>query len=191
MRWQPVVVVILVGACSFELDPVVTDPASGGAGASTASGGTPADADCVTLGCSSGGATTGGTGAVGGSATGGVAGGVTGGTAGTGAFGGTAGSGAGGGGGTGPTGGSAGYQCANVLNMPDCDFPDPYACLCQGCDAVYCVDPSQGFPISDCVCPSCYGFPDCGTQYCVDDGVCDPFGEGCDCPDCYYHPACY
>lgn len=207
VRWRSLLSVLLLGACTFELDPLVTGSDAGSSGGSSATGGTSDDASCVTVGCNSGGNAAVGTGAasgggVGGSPPGGgsgpggggvPAGGTTsGGSGGVGAGGaGTGGTGAGGGG-VGASGGTSGFACTNISQLPDCSFPNQTLCICQGCDPIFCTDPIFGDPISDCVCPSCWNDPDCsGSKYCVNDGLCDPFGEGCDCVDCYDHPACF
>lgn len=86
----------------------------------------------------------------------------------------------GGNGGSGGAGaGGPGGEC--VLD-PECPNPDLNSCICNGCDPAGCYDPDADPPVaSDCTCGVCAGDPSCG---CDQDGVCDPFLEGCDCADC-------
>jgi hypothetical protein len=90
--------------------------------------------------------------------------------------------GAGGSGGAGGAGGGSAFTCADVENDNLCDEADAVACVCIGCD-------SQNCGISDCVCPSCDGNMYC-VMNCEDDGICDPYSEGCTCADCAAHPLC-
>lgn len=182
-----------LAACSFDLDPLqessgrggATPVAIGGCGASCASGGSAATG---TGGSSSGGAPTGGSaGAPGGGGAAGTS--AAGGSGATGA----ASSGGSSSGGTGAAGGGGApaFACADVTKNTACWEPSAAACRCLGCDPYFCLHPTSFYPLSDCVCPSCWGDPDCNdTKYCFNDGKCDPYDEGCSCPDCYAHPLC-
>ncbi len=174
-------------ACSVELAPLEEHHAN--AGGSTSTGGT---------GGASGSGAGAGAGGLGGSGnaspTGGSAGAI-GGASGSGAGGGGLG-GAGGGVDAGAGTGGGGFVCADPYAI-DGDFngqpggcyaPDPFLCLCEGCDSPVCDDNYGVY--ADCVCPVCWGAPFCSPQYCFDNGLCDPLNEGCECADCWMHPAC-
>ena len=186
-----IAVLITVG-CTFDLAPLEEAKPDAAAGGSGGSGGPTQDGG-VPLGGSAGA----GAGGTAGAVSGGSGGGGFGGTAGTGAggtgatgAGGTGATGAGGSGtgGTGVSGGAGGFACANIAQLPfSCDEPSQTFCECQSCYGV-CEDPKDGYPLSDCVCPSCWGFVAC--DFCDKNGRCDPLGEGCGCIDCAGHPNC-
>ncbi len=168
MHWRWLFFSLIIVGCTFELAPLEQKKPgpSGGAGGTGNIGGLQ-DAGCTTIGCSTGGGGSGGTGT-----------GATGNSSGTGASGGT--------GGTTPT-----FSCTDVATIQyNCWARDQGSCSCLGCDPTYCSDPNNGDPVSDCVCPTCWGDPYCAPSYCQDDGICDPLGEGCQCADCAMHPAC-
>lgn len=181
-----VAVLITVG-CTFDLAPLEEAEPDAAAGGSGGSGGPTQDGG-VPLGGSAG-AGAGGTGATGAGGTG--SGGGFGGTGATGAGGsGAGGTGATGGGGSGAggTGGGGGFVCANIAQLSfSCLEPSQTFCECQSCYSV-CEDPQDGYPLSDCVCPSCWGALAC--DFCDKNGLCDPLGEGCGCIDCAGHPNC-
>jgi hypothetical protein len=63
------------------------------------------------------------------------------------------------------------------------------SCMCYGCNAECFNGPDE--IVSDCVCPVCEDDPFCNQpDSCTNDGLCDPFPEGCQCPDCAGHPMC-
>jgi len=68
-----------------------------------------------------------------------------------------------------------------------CTDPTPGNCVCVGCvdDGVCTID-------DDCTCADCANDFVCGgTIFCLTDGVCDVFNEGCACPECASAaPAC-
>lgn len=67
-----------------------------------------------------------------------------------------------------------------------CDQPNPDACMCEGCSNN--GDCAQD---EDCICPDCTNEGYCGgDDDCQNDGVCQPYFEGCTCIDCAGHPAC-
>jgi hypothetical protein len=134
----------------------------------------------VAVGCGDDTTNTGGSPSTGGSGSGGDP--STGGSPSTGGNGPTA--------GEGPMGGNPTPvidNCADVESNKNCAAPDPIACECGGCPLDVCADDS-GF--NDCVCPSCAADSFCLTEFCTDDGLCDPFAEGCLCTDCADHPSC-
>ncbi|MCA9598631.1 MAG: hypothetical protein KC776_35215 [Myxococcales bacterium] len=173
MHWRWLFITIVVGGCTFELAPLEEKkppPAGGGSGGTAAVGGL-VDAGCTTIGCSN----------TGGTPSGGTSGG---GTGGAGLSGGTGGG----------TGGAPAFTCVDVNTIPGefqvkCWAQDQASCSCLGCDNTYCYDPANGDPVSDCTCPSCWNEAYC-YDYCENDGVCNPFYEGCGCQDCWYHPSC-
>jgi hypothetical protein len=91
------------------------------------------------------------------------------------------------------TGGT--LQCVDVTQItPDyvpCDVADQGACLCEGCvDDGVCFDDTNEIA-DDCVCADCHSDAFCtDPQYCDNDGVCNPYVEGCSCADCQMHPEC-
>ena len=113
----------------------------------------------------------------------------------------------GGGGGAGGGGGSAGggggassggpIQCMDLstlspnVDFPPCNLQDQQACLCEGCtDDDICFN-AQTQQADDCVCADCH---DSQTRNapsaCNNDGLCNPYYEGCVCADCANHPKC-
>jgi hypothetical protein len=90
--------------------------------------------------------------------------------------------------GTTGSGGSGGteFACVTVFDAI-CSVGNPQTCSCNGCinDNV-CSDANGS---DDCVCPDCHAESSCANA-CVDDGLCEPFREGCSCTDCAAHPAC-
>jgi len=67
-----------------------------------------------------------------------------------------------------------------------CVVGDPNSCACVGCsvDGMCTLE-------DDCVCGECADDDFCGNpENCVDDGLCDPYNEGCECSDCVVHPHC-
>ncbi|MBC8071770.1 MAG: proprotein convertase P-domain-containing protein [Deltaproteobacteria bacterium] len=58
-------------------------------------------------------------------------------------------------------------------------------CSCVGCnnDGLCDVD-------DDCTCIDCAAADVCGVDACEDDGLCDPYGEGCLCADCADEVVC-
>jgi hypothetical protein len=78
--------------------------------------------------------------------------------------------------------------CDNVGNF-GCTMDVADTCSCYGCNAE-CFNGPQEI-VSDCVCPVCADDPFCNQpDTCTDDGLCDPFPEGCQCSDCAGHPMC-
>ncbi|MCA9636758.1 MAG: hypothetical protein KC420_12085 [Myxococcales bacterium] len=83
--------------------------------------------------------------------------------------------------------------CAGELMCNDealmgssCTVGDPSTCTCAGCvlDGMCTLE-------DDCVCGECAGDAFCGdVANCANDGLCDPYNEGCACADCASHPQC-
>lgn len=172
---------------------VVSCPCPGGQGVQTCSDDGSAYGaceGCTPLGEAGSGGGAGGTttSSTGGGGAGGGEGGQGGGEAG-------AGGGASGGGGGGSSSGA--FSCVDLdalsptIDFPACDAPDAAECLCEGCvDDGVCFSAEQ-LIADDCVCPDCQANAHCSNPAnCQDDGVCDPYFEGCVCADCSDHPLC-
>ena len=76
-------------------------------------------------------------------------------------------------------------------------FPGPVdlgACSFGGCGtkAIGCVSDGVCTPEDDCTCADCAADFYCnpGSGACPNDGVCEPYYEGCACPDCQDKPVC-
>jgi hypothetical protein len=78
-------------------------------------------------------------------------------------------------------------MCNDAAVMdPGCAVGDASSCACQGCvlDGMCTLE-------DDCVCGECADDGFCGDpENCNDDGMCDPYNEGCACADCAGHPQC-
>ena len=90
--------------------------------------------------------------------------------------------------GGGATGGGSGggmFTC-DVGAIAGCTDEDPATCTCEACD------PGGGCQNSeDCTCPDCAADGFCSNPAnCNNDGLCDPYFEGCVCGDCADHPLC-
>ncbi|MCA9662207.1 MAG: hypothetical protein KC486_27965 [Myxococcales bacterium] len=73
-----------------------------------------------------------------------------------------------------------------ALMNPSCGAGDADACECVGCvlDGMCTLE-------DDCVCGECSGDSFCSSpDNCNNDGLCDPYNEGCACADCEGHPQC-
>lgn len=83
------------------------------------------------------------------------------------------------------TGGPA-YVCesAEAQGGLGCPDADPDNCVCYGCDASASCTAEV-----DCTCTQCANDSFCGSN-CLDDGVCNPYFEGCQCADCASIPQC-
>jgi hypothetical protein len=73
-----------------------------------------------------------------------------------------------------------------------CQAPNAAGCECNGCGQAQCfLDVDDPTTYSDCTCPECAADAFCSDpNNCQNDGVCDPFLEGCVCADCADHPQC-
>lgn len=68
---------------------------------------------------------------------------------------------------------------------------DPWLLTLQGNFAIHCQDDGACTAADDCICDDCAQDAWCGSPAsCADDGVCDPYNEGCLCADCSTVPAC-
>ncbi len=113
--------------------------------------------------------------------------------------GGAGGSGGGGGGGGGSSSSTSGgpIQCMDLstlspnVDFPPCNLQDQQACLCEGCtDDNVCFN-AQTQQADDCVCLDCHDSQTCNApSACNNDGLCNPYYEGCACADCANHPEC-
>jgi len=67
-----------------------------------------------------------------------------------------------------------------------CSDENPIACVCEDCDPAGGCDATE-----DCVCPDCHVDGFCSDpDNCNENGLCDPYNEGCACIDCEDHPQC-
>ncbi len=85
----------------------------------------------------------------------------------------------------GGAGGAPAYVCESAESEGGmaCNDPDPDNCICQGCGSKVCS------AAVDCTCPGCAEDSFC-TSSCYDNGICDPYFEGCGCSDCVAIPQC-
>ncbi len=80
----------------------------------------------------------------------------------------------------------AGPFTCNDAALAGCTDEDAVTCTCEACD------PGNGCEGSeDCTCPDCAADAFCSNpDNCANDGLCDPYFEGCGCLDCADHPLC-
>jgi hypothetical protein len=79
------------------------------------------------------------------------------------------------------------FTCTNLAtSRAQCSIANQNGCVCYGCPNPNGICENN----EDCVCPDCTNESFCGGSNCENDGLCDPYFEGCSCADCAGHPAC-